>query len=224
MDTIKTFIEDRPAVVRWSMLGAVAVVPVLIAFNSLSGVDEPANVDRPRWGEVKRVVSGHKVKLDSGEYLIYAGIRAPYPHEPFHGRARRRNLELVEGKEVRLRFDEVERDKKGRLLAYVSVDGVMVNELLVREGLAYVRLTPDVVRFADMLLAAQSEARQAGRGVWRDMSRSSVVGVRGDPKYGNFHHPSCEEFDKINPSRLIIFDTKSDALEAGLAPCSKCLP
>ena len=40
----------------------------------------------------------------------------------------------LEGKNVGLEFDVQERDKYGRLLAYVSIDGKMFNKTLLEEG------------------------------------------------------------------------------------------
>ncbi|MGE5842952.1 MAG: thermonuclease family protein, partial [Deltaproteobacteria bacterium] len=53
--------------------------------------------------------------------------------------ARDLNARLVQGKSVRLESDAERKDRHGRLLAYVYLEnGDMVNELLVRKGLARV--------------------------------------------------------------------------------------
>lgn len=184
--------------------------------------------DRPQDARVDRVINGHKVKLETDggpdEELVYAGIRAPYPQEPLFEESRRRNAELVEGKEVRLRFDKQERDREDRLYAYVSVEGTFVNEALVREGLAYVRLTPDTQRFAEQLLAAQTQARQEKRGLWKKQSASDKGGYLADPKYGNFHLSTCSDAADIKPERIVVYKSRDEALDAGLAPCPKCTP
>jgi micrococcal nuclease len=77
------------------------------------------------------------------------------------------NRELVAGKHVRLEMDARARDRYGRLLAYVWVDGVMVNAELVRRGYAQVMTVPPNVRYQRLFLALQREARQSGRGLWR---------------------------------------------------------
>ena len=218
-------ISMRHKWVLWSMCGVAAVAAVVVALRALTSEERKVATERPQWAEVKRVISGHRVKLNSDEELIYAGLRAPYAHEPLHEESRMRNAELVEGRDVRLRFDDNERDGKGRLVAYVSVDGMFVNETLVREGLAYVRLTPDVKRYSERLMAAQAEARRDKRGLWREQSSSGGRGGHpADPKYGNFHRAKCGECPKIKPQRLIVFKTRSAAFDAGFAPCSKCLP
>ena len=207
-----------------SLCGLSAACSIVVMLRVTAGDDQPIATGKLRKAKVERVYSGHKIKLSSGEDLIYAGIRAPYADEPLYVKARRRNAELVVGETIRLRFDKVDRDRKGRLSAYVTADGALINEALVREGLAYVRLTPDTQRFADMLLSAQAEARREQLGLWRTKPRSARDGYAADPKYGNFHKLRCDEVDNMKPERRVNFKTRDAALDQGFAPCRKCQP
>jgi micrococcal nuclease len=74
--------------------------------------------------------------------------------------------QLVEGKEVRLEFDVQRRDKYQRTLAYVYVGEMMVNVELERQGYAQVATFPPNVKYQELLLQLQREAREAGRGLW----------------------------------------------------------
>jgi micrococcal nuclease len=65
---------------------------------------------------------------------------------------------------VQLEKDVSETDSFGRLLRYVYVDGVMVNELLVLDGYAKVATYPPDVKYQDRLLAAQQQAVASGAG------------------------------------------------------------
>lgn len=208
-----------------SFAGVVLLGSAVLAYRALDAEDgKPVRTERPRKAEVKRVISGHKIKLESDEELIYAGIRCPYPTEPMFEEAKRRNIELVEGETIRIRFDRHERDRKDRLLAYVSSGGTFVNEALVREGLAYVRLTPDTRRYASELLAAQAEARRLSKGLWQRHVKDLRGGYVADPKYGNFHKLSCEEVGKIKSERRVEFRDRDQALDQGFAPCESCRP
>lgn len=224
--SIATKSANRTPAIRWGIAGLVVLALAVLTLSFLSKEPQREKFARPLRTEVERAVSGHSIKLESGERLNYAGIRTLYKHESerFFKEVRRRNSELVDGKKVRVRYDAPYRDRKGRLLGYVSVDGQLVNEVLVREGLAYVRLTTETRRFAEPLLAAQADARKHRRGIWRDMSKSSEASYPADPKYGNFHRPSCQEVKKINPDRLVTFRNKKKAFEDGFAPCAKCVP
>jgi hypothetical protein len=94
---------------------------------------------------VVRVVDGDtiEVQLSDGrrEKVRYIGINTPEIHHPTKGaqpggaEAREMNRRLVEGKTVDLEFDVQQRDKYGRLLAYVrTMDGTHVNTELAFRG------------------------------------------------------------------------------------------
>ncbi|MGB1803978.1 MAG: thermonuclease family protein [Miltoncostaeaceae bacterium] len=74
----------------------------------------------------------------------YLGIDTPELHPPRHpveryvARAAVLSRTLVSGRTVTLETDVEERDAYGRLLAYVYVNGCMVNAGLVAEGAAEV--------------------------------------------------------------------------------------
>lgn len=213
---------------RLAAISATGAVLLIVAgvVMLLRGSEPRAAVtaEELRNGKVEHVRGGSKVILDKGEEVIYAGIRAPYSEEPLAEESQKRNADLVGGKKVRLRFDDNATDKKDRFVAYVFVDGAMVNELLVREGLAFVQLTSDHRRFKKELLAAQADARKNRRGVWKRDPPPKETHYPADPKYGNFHRPGCEEVPKIKPERLTTFESRTKAFDAGFAPCPKCNP
>ncbi len=73
---------------------------------------------------------------------------------------------LVLGRRVRLVRDVEERDRYGRLLAYVYRGDLFVNAEMVRRGYASVATFPPNVQHVDDFLRAQREAREGGRGLW----------------------------------------------------------
>ncbi|MGH8923840.1 MAG: thermonuclease family protein, partial [Acidimicrobiia bacterium] len=78
--------------------------------------------------------------------------------------------------EVRLLIDVNDRDRLGRLLRYVYVDDVFVNEEMVRAGMAIAkRYEPDTA-MASILKAAQSGAEQASLGLFSaDLTTTTVA-------------------------------------------------
>ena len=104
--------------------------------------------------------------------MRYIGIDTPETKHPQKGvewmgaEAAAKNEELVGGKVVQLEKDVSETDKYGRLLRYVWVGDVMVNAELVRLGYAQVSTYPPDVRYQELFLELQREAREAGRGLW----------------------------------------------------------
>ena len=118
---------------------------------------------------VGRVIDGDTIEITGGIRVRYIGIDAPevYPREETHGReAWAVNQEMVEGKLVRLEKDVTERDRYGRLLRYVYVDGVFVNGELVRLGCARSAAYPPDTKYQHVLDELEDEARHARRGLW----------------------------------------------------------
>lgn len=74
----------------------------------------------------------------------------------------------LEGNEIQIEFDVQERDKYGRLLCYVYIDGQMYNKLLLKEGLAKVATYPPNIKYVDEFVEIQKQARQDGKGMWQD--------------------------------------------------------
>ena len=122
--------------------------------------------------KVTKVIDGDTIKLENGEVVRYIGINAPetaHPQKPvqcFGYEASNKNKELVEGKIVRLEKDISETDKYGRLLRYVWVGNVFVNDYLVRNGYAYSSTYPPDVKYQEQLREAEKEARENNRGLW----------------------------------------------------------
>jgi micrococcal nuclease len=113
--------------------------------------------------QVLRVVDGTtiRVDLDGGhERVGYLGIEALGPP------AAEANRHLVQGQRVWLELDAPLRDGEGRLLAYVYVGNLMVNAELVRLGYAQVATVPSHVKYQELFLKLQREAREAKRGLW----------------------------------------------------------
>jgi micrococcal nuclease len=211
---------------KQTMTAAAAVLVIAWCGLRFVGSDGPEADAAPRTynAEVKRVISGNKLKLEPEGPVILAGIRAPFRNEPLGEQAFELHRDLVEGKQIRLRFGDQRTDKKGRTSAYVFVDGAMVNEKLVRKGLAYVRLRTGQERYSEELLKAQNEARLARRGIWGQRPASNERTYVGDRKHGTFHRSSCEDIPNIKPGDQFSIDGRAAAFDQGLAPCARCKP
>ena len=102
---------------------------------------------------------------------VYIGVSVPEsesPLGPTSSKARQFNKDLVEGKTVRLEFDEQKYDKYGRLLAYIYCDDVFVNAELIRQGYGSVVIVSPNTKYAEHFLKLESEAREAKRGLWAE--------------------------------------------------------
>jgi micrococcal nuclease len=120
---------------------------------------------------VTRVIDGDTIEIAGGEVVRYIGIDTPetYPVvEPFGPEAKAKNIALVEGKLVTLEKDVGDRDRYGRLLRYVYVDGLFVNGELVRLGYARAVAYPPNTRYQWQLELLEAEAKAARRGMWAE--------------------------------------------------------
>ncbi|MEW5956079.1 MAG: thermonuclease family protein [Chloroflexota bacterium] len=124
---------------------------------------------------VVEVIAGDliKVRLEGAEVQVkYLLIAAPAVNdlergtEPFGAEALALNRQLVEGQTVRLEKDVSETDESGRLLRYVYVGEVLVNEELLRQGLARLDLNPADLRYATRFQEVEQAARLAKIGLW----------------------------------------------------------
>ncbi len=128
--------------------------------------------------QVVRVVDGDTIQVCCvfGDRVKVRDIcvDTPETHHPMRGvepygmEAAEANRKLVDGETVRLEFDVEQRDRYGRLLAYVYLeDGTFVNACLVENGYAMVMTVPPNVKHQGLFLKLQREAREARRGLWR---------------------------------------------------------
>lgn len=121
---------------------------------------------------VKRVIDGDTIELETGETVRYIGIDTPetvHPNKPvqcFGKEASAKNTELVEGKRVRLEKDVSDSDRYDRLLRYVYVGDIFINDYLVRQGYANASSYPPDVKHQDQFRQAEQEARANKRGLW----------------------------------------------------------
>lgn len=94
-------------------------------------------------------------------------VKPDHPVERWGPEAAEFTKKFVAGHAVQLRFDKRRLDKYDRYLAYVFVDDKMLNEELVRAGLAVVSTFPgDSDSMARRLRAAENEAKEHARGQW----------------------------------------------------------
>lgn len=151
--------------------------------DTLSESDEkPTNVQDTVI--VTKVVDGDTIQLSSGKTVRYIGIDTPETSDPRSGvecfgkEAAAKNRELVEGKTVRLEKDVSEVDRYGRLLRYVYVGNLFVNDELVRQGFAHASAYPPDIAYQDQFRAADQEAREEKRGLWAACGSDSGSSVQ----------------------------------------------
>ncbi|WP_203362493.1 thermonuclease family protein [Bacillus sp. REN10] len=153
--------------------------------------------------------------------------------QPFGPEASAYTKELLTDKEVKLEMDVQERDRYGRMLAYVWLDGELVNEQLIAEGLARVAIFPPNTKYVDRFEKVQKEAQKQKKGIWSiedyvtdrgyqpDVKDESVRSNKECDIKGNitssgekiYHVPSGQSYNVTKAEEL--FCTKEEAEMAG---------
>jgi micrococcal nuclease len=147
---------------------------LLVAAFLLGRVPQGGEISAQPAGEgvVAEVIDGDTIRLASGETVRYIGVDTPETRHPQKGvecygtEASNRNKQLVEGARVRLEKDVSDTDRYGRLLRYVYVDDTFINFELVAQGYARAASFPPDVAHQDTFQEAETDAREAGRGLW----------------------------------------------------------
>jgi len=144
------------------------------------------NCSSPYTAKVIKVIDGDTILLENNKELRYIGIDSPETHKksplgweetnvPFGKEAEEFNRKLVEGKKVRIEFDQQKTDTYGRLLGYVFIGETFVNKKLLQEGLAVLYTYPPNIKYFQELFKAQKEARQQKKGIWQDSESISPL-------------------------------------------------
>lgn len=157
---------------------------------------------------VTTVIDGDTIRLEDGRTVRYLGVNTPEYGQPFYEEAKRFNEQLVAAKSIRLETHGKERDRYGRVLAYVFVDNVLINAQIVAEGWGHVFLLQSLSKVNEWL-PLQKNAQEQRKGMWRD-------GMRGPLKITTVH-ANAKGNDRRNPNgeylRLCNVSDQSVALQ-----------
>jgi micrococcal nuclease len=159
-----------------------------LPFNKNSQAAPAARPEKSKYEScyVSRVVDGDTLKLSDNERVRLIGVDTPEVHysdkllrdakssgkdaaaiQAMGKKASDFTKSLVSDKKVRLEFDVKPRDRYGRLLAYVYLeDGTFVNARIIEEGYGKIMTIRPNVKYSDLFLRLQNEARDKHKGLW----------------------------------------------------------
>lgn len=155
---------------------------ISIAFLALLGCTRSSPLPEMQAGEtgrVTKIIDGDALVLDSGQSVrlvsVLAPVLAPRDAAPdaFAGESARILEDMALGREVRLYYPGLTRDRYDRALAHViTIDGagstVWLNRAMIEHGAARVRLYPSTGKRGQELLALEDAARVARNGLWAE--------------------------------------------------------
>lgn len=216
---------------------------LLIIFISLfSYLNSPLNTEDTSTSSpsettylVTRVIDGDTIEINYNsetEKIRMIGIDTPEtvkpntPVQPFGKDASDFTKSMLLNNYISLEFDESERDKYNRLLAYVYIDGKMFNKILLEEGLACVYTFPPNVKYVKDFIAIESKAKSNKIGIWENYSNDTVLEV--DATYiansssKKIHLLSCSYAKNISIYNKMFFDNLEYPLSKGYSKCESC--
>ncbi len=198
---------------------------------------------------VTAVVDGDTIEIEGGQRVRLIGVNTPETVDPrravqcFGKEASAYTKSLIEGKRVRLEKDVSEVDKYGRLLRYVYLpDGTFINLKLVQGGYAQASAYPPDTAHKDAFQTAQTEAKEAQRGLWGSCQSSSTSSspqtsaaaqndgactIKGNISSGGkiYHLPGCTYYEKTVITESAgerWFCSESEAQSAGWRRAANC--
>lgn len=162
---------------------------------------------------VTRVIDGDTIEIEGGRRVRYIGINTPETVDPrkavecFGREASAQNRALVEEKEIEMEKDVSDKDKYGRLLRYIWLEDLFVNDYLVRQGFAQAATYPPDVKYQERLSEAEHQAREGKRGLWDACPLTSTTGkswqgsceIKGNISSTGekiYHLPECSSWEK----------------------------
>jgi micrococcal nuclease len=141
-----------------------------ISLISPISLTTPTSLNSPTFARVTKVIDGDTIEIENGDRVRYIGINTPEVEisECYATEASEINKNLVLGKVVKLEKDVSETDKYGRLLRYVYVGDMFVDDYLVKNGYAKIETVPPDVEYKDEFLQSQNYAKENNLGLWKE--------------------------------------------------------
>ena len=152
---------------------------LIVIFTSCELPSEPeTNLSNTQLYKVNKVIDGDTFWTQNSNNTRFKvriiGVDAPETRKSerkeigYYGEEAKAYLnDLLLGKKVALISDVDSLDRFGRTLSYVYLeDGTFVNAELVKNGYASILTIPPNVKYADLFLKLQKEARENNRGLW----------------------------------------------------------
>ncbi len=138
------------------------MIGVLLALSACTGIGETTlRCDDCIKVQVNRVIDGDTLDTERGPVRLF-GVDTSERGQRCYSKAKKR-LRKLAGNSIRLEFGPRVLDQYGRLLAYAyTKDGLSIDEVLIREGLALAWTRDGQHR--DHLVGVEREARRQDAG------------------------------------------------------------
>ncbi|MEM5843112.1 MAG: thermonuclease family protein [Candidatus Aenigmatarchaeota archaeon] len=118
---------------------------------------------------VASVIDGDTFVDEKGEKIRLIGINAPEIGEKCYEESKEKLKEMIEKKYVKIVYDVKKKDKYNRTLAYVFINDLNVNLIMIKEGYAIVYSDNINTKFLREFYLAEKYAKENKIGcLWKD--------------------------------------------------------
>ena len=145
--------------------------------------------------KVTRVIDGDTFETETGERVRLVGINAPEISDIFGEDSKQHLIDLIEGKTVDLEADHIsnDRDRYGRLLRYVILNGNDINKQMVFDGFAFAYLKYHFDKETEYK-EAQITANQNNVGIWGSNKKEKIVSEQNSNSESFFSNISAKTY------------------------------
>jgi len=179
--------------------------------------------------KVVNVIDGDSFILSTDQSIRLGNLEAPELENCMGNEAKQVLTKLILGKTVKL--DIFAHDLYKRPIALVYVDDLLVNEVLLRKGLARYDGTPSKER--DRLKSAYDKAKVEDIGIFKtcisvhpDKPNCLIKGnIDRHSKTKTYHLPNCQEYNQVIVEKDLgesWFCSNADARRAGYEKAKHC--
>ncbi|MCM3441732.1 thermonuclease family protein [Metabacillus halosaccharovorans] len=223
---------------------------IVLTFTLITGCGSEQTNSTLLDAEVTKVVDGDTLhvmisgKKETIRLLLVDTPETVHPTkqvQPFGPEASNYMKEKLNGEEVQVELGIGERDKYGRLLAYVYRDNQMINKLLLEKGLARVAYVFEPnTKYIDEFNEIQKQAQNEQVGIWSLENYATENGFQDETQVENddtvnsgctikgninskgekiYHTMQSPSYNVTKPEEL--FCTEKEAVEAGYRPVKR---
>jgi len=117
------------------LISFLATLLVAFNYNYLDSAITGFLIDRDT-AKVERIIDGDTIVVDSGDKIRLLGINTPEKGEEYYADAKEFLEGLILNKTVEVEYGKSKKDRYGRTLGYIFLNGKNINQKLIEEGFA----------------------------------------------------------------------------------------
>lgn len=224
-----------------SLLLITGVMPAGTTYSPVVSVE--AAVSKKQTAKFVKAVDGDTAKLSvkgrtyTFRFLAVDTPETVKPNTPVAFMGKRASdytkSELKKAKKIQIQYDGNKTDKYGRKLAWIWVDGKLLQDKLVEKGYARVYYIYGKYKYTNILQKSEKKARKKKLGIWKNYSaafpdnsssKNTTTPTKKSNNYvwvsrsGSKYHSYAGCSGMKNPSKI----KKADAVSKGYTACKKC--